>query len=137
MVNKRVRNAVLGCNLKNDRKISHFGTLEEKWALTLFILLTKNNFMENNDIHLCGYQAYYFPGLDDHCFITIIGKNKNPTNSMIRQKDMTQKGELPRLVGAQYATGDQWKNNFSENEEMEPKRKQRPVVDMTGDGSKL
>ena len=61
----------------------------------------------------------------------------NPMNSMKRQKDRTLKGELPRLVGAQYATGEEWRNNTRKNEETEPKRKQRPVVDMTGDGSKV
>ena len=55
---------------------------------------------------------------------------------MKRQKDRTLNNELPRLVGAQYATGDQWRNNSRKNEEMEPKRKQCPVVDMTGDGSR-
>ena len=54
-------------------------------------------------------------------------------NSMKRQKDRTQKDERPRSVGAQYATGDQCRNN----EEMEPKQKQHPVVDVTGDGSKI
>ena len=47
------------------------------------------------------------------------------------------KDELPRSVGAQYATGDQWRNNFRKNEETEPKQKQHPVVDVTGDGSKV
>ena len=50
---------------------------------------------------------------------------------MKRQKDMTLKDELPRLVGAQYATGDQWRNNSRKNEGMEPKQKQYPVVDVT------
>ena len=58
-------------------------------------------------------------------------------NSMKRQTDMTLKSEFPRLVGAQYATGDQWSNNSRKNEEMEPKLKQCPVVDVTGDGSKV
>ena len=58
-------------------------------------------------------------------------------NSMKRQKDMILKDELPRSVGAQYATGDQWRNNSRKNKEMEPKQKQHPVVDMTGDGSKV
>ena len=49
---------------------------------------------------------------------------------------MTLKDELPRSVGAQYATGDQWRNNSRKNEEMEPKQKQHPSVDVTGDGSK-
>ena len=49
---------------------------------------------------------------------------------------MTLKDELPRLIGTQYATGDQWRNNLRKNEEMEPKQKQHPVVDVTGDGSK-
>ena len=56
---------------------------------------------------------------------------------MKSQKDRTLKDELPRLVGAQYTTGDQWRNNFRKNEETEQKQKQHPVVDMTGDGSKV
>ena len=62
---------------------------------------------------------------------------ENPMNSMKRQKGMTLKGKLPRLVGAQYATGDQWRNNSRKNKEMEPKQKQYPVVDVTGYGSKV
>ena len=58
-------------------------------------------------------------------------------NSMKRQKDMTLKDELPRLVGAQYAIGEEWRNNSRQNEEMEPKQKQQPVVDVTGDRSKV
>ena len=56
---------------------------------------------------------------------------ENPMNSMKRQKVRTLKDELPRSVGAQYATGDQWRNNSRKNEEMEPKQKQHPVVDVT------
>ena len=62
---------------------------------------------------------------------------ENPTNSMKRQKDRTQKDELPSLAGAQYATGDQRRNNSRKNEKMEPKRKQCPIVDVTGDGNKV
>ena len=62
---------------------------------------------------------------------------ENPMNSMKRQKDMTLKDELPRLVGAQYATGDKWRNNSRKNEGMEPKQKQHPVVDVTGDESEV
>ena len=58
-------------------------------------------------------------------------------NSMKRQKDRTMKDELPRSVGAQYATGNQWKTNSRKNEETEPKQKQFPVVDVTADGSKV
>ena len=50
---------------------------------------------------------------------------------------MTVKDELPRLVGVQYATGEEWRNNSRKNEEAEPKQKQLPVVDMTGDGSQV
>ena len=50
---------------------------------------------------------------------------------------MTLKHELPRLVGAQYATGEEWRNNTGKNEEMEPKQKQHPVVDVTGGGNKV
>ena len=53
-------------------------------------------------------------------------------NSMKRQKDRTLKDELPRSVGAKYASGDQWRNNLKNNEEMEPKQKQYPAVDVTG-----
>ena len=62
---------------------------------------------------------------------------ESPMNSMERQKDRTLKEELPGSVGAQYATGDQWRNNSRKNEGMEPKQKQHPVVDGTGDGSKV
>ena len=65
---------------------------------------------------------------------------ENPMNSMKRQKDRTQKDEVdevPRLVGSQYAAGDQWRNNSRKNEEMEPKQKQYPAVDVTGDRSKV
>ena len=58
-------------------------------------------------------------------------------NSMKRQKVRTLKDELPRSVGAQYATGDEWKKSSRKNEEAEPKKKQHPAVDMTGDGSKV
>ena len=62
---------------------------------------------------------------------------ENPMNSMKRQKDRTLIHELARLVGAQYATGDQWRNNSRKNEEMAPKQKQYPVLDVTGDGSQV
>ena len=62
---------------------------------------------------------------------------ENPMNSRKRQNDTILKGELPRSVGAQYATGDQWRNNSRKYEGMEPKQKQYPVVDVTGDRGKL
>ena len=62
---------------------------------------------------------------------------ENPMKSMKRQKDRTLKDEIPRLVGAQYATGEEWRNNSRKNEEVEPKQKQHPVVDVMGDGSKV
>ena len=61
---------------------------------------------------------------------------ENLMNSMKRQNDRILKDELPRSVGAQYATGDQWRNNSRKNEGMEPKQKQYPVLDVTGDRSK-
>ena len=57
----------------------------------------------------------------------------NSMNSMKRQKDKTLKDELPRSVGTQYATGDQWRNNSRNSEGMEPKQRQHPIVDVTGD----
>ena len=62
---------------------------------------------------------------------------ENPMNSMKRQNDKIRKEELPRSVGAQYATGDRWRNNSRKNEGMEPKQKQHPVVDGTGGRSKV
>ena len=86
------------------------------------------------------------PGLQ-HCRQTLyqIGKGKplqyscleNPMNSMERQKDRTLKDELPRSVGAQYATAEEWRNNSRKNEEMEPKQKQHPVLDVTGNRCKV
>ena len=61
---------------------------------------------------------------------------ENPMNSMNRQKDRTLKDQLLRLIGAQYATGEQWRNNSRKNEDTEPKQK-HPVVDVTGDRSKV
>ena len=61
---------------------------------------------------------------------------ENPMNSMKRQNDRILKEELPRSVGAQHTTGDQWRNNSRKNEGMEPKQQQYPVVDVTGDRSK-
>ena len=58
-------------------------------------------------------------------------------NSIKRQNDRILKEELPRSVGAQYATGDHWRNNSRKNEGMEPKQKQHPVVDVSGDVSKV
>ena len=97
MVNKKVRNAVLGCNLKNDRMIS---------------------------VRLQGKPFQYF------CL-------ENPMNSMKRQKDRTLKDELSKLVDAQYATGDQWRNNSRRKKGMEPKQEQHPIVDGTGDRSQV
>ena len=62
---------------------------------------------------------------------------ENPMNRMKRQKDRTLKDELPRLVSAQYVTGDQWRNNSRKKEGMEPKQKQYTDVDITGDRSKV
>ena len=66
-----------------------------------------------------------YPGLEDFM------------NSRKRQKDMTLKDKLPRSVDAQYATGEEWRNKPRKNEETEPEKKQRPDVDVTGDGSKV
>ena len=62
---------------------------------------------------------------------------ENPMSSMKRQNDRTLKEELPRSVSAQYTTGDQWRNDSRKTEEMKPKQKQHPVVDVTADGSKV
>ena len=62
---------------------------------------------------------------------------ENLITSMKRQEDRTLKDELPRSMCAQYATGDQWRNNSRKNVETEPKQKQYPIVDVTGDGSKV
>ena len=62
---------------------------------------------------------------------------ENPMNSMKRQKDMTLKDELPKSVGTQDATGEEWRNNSRKSEETEPKQKQHPVVDVNGDERKV
>ena len=68
---------------------------------------------------------------------SILSCLENPMDSMKMQNDRILKEELPRSVGARYATGDQWRNNSRKNEGMEPKQKQDPVVDVTGDKSKV
>ena len=81
----------------------------------------------------------------DRMWFTRKGKGKplqyscleNPKNSMKRQNDRIVKEELPRSVVAQYATGDQWRNNSRKNEGMNPKQKQYPAVDVTGDRNKV
>ena len=62
---------------------------------------------------------------------------ENPIYSMKRKNDRILQEELPRSVGAKYATGDQWRNNSRKNEGMEPKQKEYPAVDVTGDRSKI
>ena len=62
---------------------------------------------------------------------------ENPMNSIKKPKDRTLKDELPRLIGAQFATGEEWRNNSRKSEETKPKRKQHPVVGVTGNGSKV
>ena len=79
----------------------------------------------------CGPQER---GMANHFSILAL---RNSMTSMERQKVRTMENELPRLVGTQYATGDQWRNNSRKNEETESKQKQHPVVDLTGDGSKF
>ena len=73
----------------------------------------------------------------DRMWSTGEGNGKSPMNSMKRQKDRTLKDELPRSVGTQYATGVQWRNNSRKKEGMKPKQKQHPVVNGTGDRSKI
>ena len=73
-------------------------------------------------------------GMANHFSILAL---RTPMSSMKRQNDRILKEELPRSAGAQYATGDQWRNNSKKNEGMEPKQKQYPVVDVTGDRSKV
>ena len=63
--------------------------------------------------------------------------SENPRNTMKRQKDMTLNHEIPRSVDAQYATGEEWRNNSRKNEDTESKRKQCPIMDVTGDVSKV
>ena len=72
-------------------------------------------------------------GMANHFIILVL---KNPTSIMKRLKDRTLRDELPRSVGTQYVTGDQWIKNSRKNEETEPKQHHHPVVDVTGDGSK-
>ena len=91
---------------------------------------------ETNKVHFCDSDKTWSTGegngkpLQHSCL-------ENLMNSMKRQKDRTLKDELPRSVGAQFATEDQWKNNSRKNEETQLKQKQQPVVDGTGDGSKV
>ena len=85
--------------------------------------------VESSDITCCTAEGNGKP-LQYSCL-------ENSMNSVKRHKDRTLKDELPRSVGAQYATGDQWRNNSRKSEETQPKQKQHPVVDGTDDRSKV
>ena len=97
--------------------------------------------------HACGATQYgrVMVEIPDRMWFIGEGNNKplqyscleNPMNSMKRQNDRILKEKLPRSVGVQYATGDQWRNNSRKNEGMEPKQKQYPAVDVTGDRSEV
>ena len=97
--------------------------------------------------HACGatHDGWIMVERSDRMWSTGEGNGKplqyscleNPMNSMKRQNDSILKEELPRSVGAQYSTGDQWRNTSRKNEGMEPRQKQYPVVDATGDRSKV
>ena len=89
-------------------------------------------------------KTFLLPSTKYNCYLYVHFYNafsttclENPTNSMKRQKDRILKDELPRLVGAQNATGDQWRNNSRKNEESEPKQKQHPVVEVIGNRSEV
>ena len=106
-------------SLSNSVKLSHaHGATQDRWVM-----------VERSDRMRSTGEGNGKP-LQHSCL-------ENPMNSMKGQNDRILKEELPRSVGAQYATGDQWRNNSRENEGMEPKQKQYPVVDVTGNGSKL
>ena len=105
--------------LSNSMKLSH----------AVWVHPDRRVMVENSDKMRSAGEGNGKP-LQDSCL-------KNPMNSMKRQNDRILKEELLRSVGAQYATGDQWWNNSRKNEGIEPKRKQYPVVDVTGDRSKV
>ena len=104
-----------------------------------------SNSMKLSDAHGATQDRWVMVERSDRMWSTGEGNGKplqyscleNPMTSMKRQKDRTLKDELPRLVGAQYATGDQWRNNSRKNEGIEPKQKQYPVVHATDDRSKV
>ena len=76
-------------------------------------------------------------GLLDKGMANLYSCLENPMNTMKRQNDRTLKDELPRSVGAQYATGDQWEKELQKQKRDKPKEKPNPAVDVTGDGSKV
>ena len=90
-------------------------------------------FFQNWKKKIKSFQATKAKGFPHHQYSCL----ENPMNSMKRQNDRIPKEELPRSLGALYANGDQWRNNSRKNEETEPKQKQYPVVDVTGDRSKI
>ena len=105
--------------LFNSMKLSHaHGATQDGW-----VMVERSDRMWSTGPLPCGPLQY-------SCL-------ENPMNSMKRQNDRILKEELPRSVGAQYATGDQWRHNSRKNEGMEPKQKQYPAVDVTGDRSKV
>ena len=104
-----------------------------------------SNSMKLSHAHVASQDGWVMVERSDRMWSTGEGNGKplqyscleNPMNSVKRQKDRTLKEELPESVGAQYAAGDQWRNDSRKNEGMEPKQKQYPTVDETGDRSKI
>ena len=104
-----------------------------------------SNLMKLSHAHWANQDGWVMVERSDRMWSTGEGNGKplqyscleNPRNSMKRQNDRILKEELPRSAGAQYATGDQWRNNSRKNEGMEPKQKEYPAVDVTGDRSKV
>ena len=97
---------------------------QQQWALIIHFNFSSSNIMVESSDKMWSTGEGNGKPLQHSC-------RKNPMNSMKRQKDMTLKDELPRSVGAQCATGEEWRNNSRKNEEMEPKQKQHPAVDVT------
>ena len=104
-----------------------------------------SNSMKPSHAHAATQDGRVMVEMSDRMWSTGQGNGKplqyscleNPMNSMKRQNDRIPKEEIPRSVGAQHTTGDQWRNNSRKNEGMEPKQKQYPAVDVTGDRSKV
>ena len=123
--------------LQSDALLQHLPSYLVSTALS--------NSMKLSHAHRASQDGWAMVDRSDRMWSTGEGNGKtlqysgleNPKNSMKRQNNRILNEELPRTAGTQYATGDQWRNNCRKNEGMEPKQKQYPAVDVTGDRSKV
>ena len=142
-----VTHTVKGCGIVNKTEVEVFLELScfFDYPASVGYLLSASSGFSKSNLNIWKFLVRVMVEISDKMWSSFQGNGKplqnscpeNSMNCLKRQKDMILKDELPRSLGAQYATGEEWRNNCRRNEDTEPKQKWRPVVNVTGDGSKV